>query len=190
MKNDGHTEPQLVPKLLLQVSVREVRNSLVGDPIDGGLKESIDSENNTIIISDSKSRSLLPPQLKKCHQYTRSCVVANVAYLPKVYIHNYCHVEIVILKKSRISAKILKIEGLGGNKNAYMKHIKIQSCHMGLIFTPEYLIWKSKKCVRIHSQIMHYHTGNVVMHDLTVYTQTLFTFPYQILWCKYKSHVT
>ena len=31
------TEPQLVPKLLLQVSVRELHNSLVSDPNDGGL---------------------------------------------------------------------------------------------------------------------------------------------------------
>ena len=33
------TEPQLVPKLLLQVSVRELHNSLVSDPNDGGLKD-------------------------------------------------------------------------------------------------------------------------------------------------------
>ena len=32
------TEPTLVPKLLLQVSVRELHNSLVSDPNDGGLK--------------------------------------------------------------------------------------------------------------------------------------------------------
>ena len=29
---DDHTEPQLVPKLLLQVSVRELNNILVSDP--------------------------------------------------------------------------------------------------------------------------------------------------------------
>ena len=71
------------------------------------------------------------------------------------------------LKNSRTKSKILKTEGLGENQIAYMKHIKIQSCHMGLIFTPEYLIWKSKKCVRIHSQIMHYHTGNVSCNVVT-----------------------
>ena len=58
---DGHTEPQLVSKLLLHVSVRELHNSLVSDPVDGGLKEARDTENN-IIISDSTLRSLLPPQ--------------------------------------------------------------------------------------------------------------------------------
>ena len=35
---DSHTRPQIVPKLLLRVSVRELHNSLVGDPEDGGLK--------------------------------------------------------------------------------------------------------------------------------------------------------
>ena len=42
-----------------------------------------------IIISDSKLRSLLPPKLKKCRQHTRSCLVANVAYLPKAYIPHF-----------------------------------------------------------------------------------------------------
>ena len=92
---DGHTEPQLVPKLLLQVSVRELHNNLVSDTLYGGLKEAR-YEYGNIIISDSTLRSLLPPHLNKFHQDTRSCVVANVAYLPKVYIHHYCHGEIVI----------------------------------------------------------------------------------------------
>ena len=34
---DYHKEPQLVPKLLLQVSVKELHNSLVSDPNDGGI---------------------------------------------------------------------------------------------------------------------------------------------------------
>ena len=57
------TEPQLVPKLLLQVSVRELHNSLVSDPNDGSLKYARD-EDGKIIISDSTLRSLLPPQFK------------------------------------------------------------------------------------------------------------------------------
>ena len=36
---DDQTEPQLVTKLLLQVSVREPHNNLVSDPNDGGLKD-------------------------------------------------------------------------------------------------------------------------------------------------------
>ena len=92
---DGHTEPQLVPKLLLQVSAIELHNNLVSDTVDVGLKEAKYKDGN-IIISESILRSLLTPHLKKCRQYTRSFVVANVAYPPKVYINNYCHGNIVI----------------------------------------------------------------------------------------------
>ena len=60
---DYQTEHKLVPKLLLQVSVRELHNSLVSDPKDGGLKYARD-EDGKIIISDSTLRSLLPSQLK------------------------------------------------------------------------------------------------------------------------------
>ena len=60
----GHTEPQLVPKNLFQVSVRELHNNLVRDTICGGLKEARGEDDN-IIISDSDLRSLLPPQFKK-----------------------------------------------------------------------------------------------------------------------------
>ena len=56
---DYQTEPQMVPKLLLQVSVRELHNILVGNPNGGGIKEARDEENN-IIISDSTLWTLLP----------------------------------------------------------------------------------------------------------------------------------
>ena len=45
-------KPPLVPKLLLQVSVREIHNSLVSDTNDGGIKDARDEDDN-IIISDS-----------------------------------------------------------------------------------------------------------------------------------------
>ena len=61
---DDHTEPQLVPKLLLQMSVRELHNSLESDPNDGGLKDAR-YEYGKIIISDYTFRSLLQPQFKK-----------------------------------------------------------------------------------------------------------------------------
>ena len=64
-------------------------------------------------------------------------------------------------KKSSISAKILKTKGLGEKKIAYMKHIKIQSCHMGVIFTPKHITWQRQQCVHTHNQIMRYHTGNM-----------------------------
>ena len=56
---------------------------------------------------------------------------------------------------------MLKTEGLGKSKFTYMKHIKIQSCHIGVIFTPKHMTWQSKQCVHNHSQIMRYHTGNM-----------------------------
>ena len=61
VKIDGHTEPQLVTKLLLHVYVRELYNNLVRPKIDGGLKEARDEYDNTI-ISDSTLRPLLLPQ--------------------------------------------------------------------------------------------------------------------------------
>ena len=84
---DDQTEPQLIPKLLLQVSVRELHNILVSDPNDGGLKDATDEDDN-IIISYSKLRSLFPTQWKKCLHVTRSWVVVDVAFLLKVYIHH------------------------------------------------------------------------------------------------------
>ena len=61
---DDETEPQLVPKLLLQVSVRELHNILVSDPNYGGIKDAKDEDGKNI-ISESTLRSLLPPQLKQ-----------------------------------------------------------------------------------------------------------------------------
>ena len=62
MKIDGHTEPQLVPKHLLQVSIRELNKNLVRDSYNSVLKEAKDEDDN-IIFSCSTLSSLLPPQL-------------------------------------------------------------------------------------------------------------------------------
>ena len=61
---DDPSEPQLVPKLLLQVSVREIYNIMVITSEEGRLKEARYADND-IIISDSKLQSILPTQLKK-----------------------------------------------------------------------------------------------------------------------------
>ena len=61
---DYQTEPQMVPKLLLQVPVRELHNSRVIDPNDVGVKDARD-EDDSIIISDSTLHYLLPPQWEK-----------------------------------------------------------------------------------------------------------------------------
>ena len=62
---------------------------------------------------------------------------------------------------------MLKTEGLGKNKIAYMKLIKIQSCHMGALFNPKHMIRQREKCVQTHSQIMRYHTGNMYCDVVT-----------------------
>ena len=53
VKINVHTEPQLVPKLLLQVSVREPHNNLVGATIYVRTKEAIYEDNNIIIIDST-----------------------------------------------------------------------------------------------------------------------------------------
>ena len=61
---DDKIEPQLVPKLSPQVSVRELHNRIVSDPNYGGLKYAR-YEYGNIIINEYTLRSLLPPQLKQ-----------------------------------------------------------------------------------------------------------------------------
>ena len=61
---DDHTEPQLVPKLLLQVSIIELHNILVSDTNYGVIKYARD-EDDKMIISNYTLRSLLPTQLKQ-----------------------------------------------------------------------------------------------------------------------------
>ena len=56
---------------------------------------------------------------------------------------------------------MIKAEGLGENQIAYMKLLKIQSYHMGFIFTPNHMTWKMQQCVHTHSQIVCYHNVNV-----------------------------
>ena len=56
VKIDGYIEPQLVPKILFKVSVRELHNNLLSATKDGEKKEATDEYDN-IIISDSTLRS-------------------------------------------------------------------------------------------------------------------------------------
>ena len=60
---DDQTEPKMIPKLLLQVSVRELHKILVSNTNDGDIKEAREEENH-IIISDYTLCKFLPPQLK------------------------------------------------------------------------------------------------------------------------------
>ena len=90
-------------------------------------------------------------------------MVANVAYLLKVYIHHYCHGKIIIKKTQGSQPKFSKQKVWGKSKFTYMKHIKIQSCHMGVIFMPKHMTWKRQHCMHTHSQIIIHHTVNVYL---------------------------
>ena len=81
---DDKTEPQLVPKLLLHVSVREIHNSLVSDINNGGIKDARDEDDN-IIISDSTLRSLLLPQLKFSARYKVMCGCECCIYAKSIH---------------------------------------------------------------------------------------------------------
>ena len=85
---DYQTEPQLVTKLLLHVYIRKLHNSLVSDPNDGGIKDTRDEDDKllSVILHCIHCYHL---NKHKCLQYTKSCVVVNVAFMLRVYIHNY-----------------------------------------------------------------------------------------------------
>ena len=122
---DDETEPQLVPKLLLQVSVRALHNSLVNDPNDCGLKGASD-EDDIIIISDSTLRSLFPPQSKQMSaRYKIMCGCECCIYSKSIH-SSFISWRDRYVKNSNIKSKIIKSEGLVKKHITYMKHIKIQ----------------------------------------------------------------
>ena len=78
---DGHTEPQLDPKKLFQVSARKLHNNLFSATKDGGLKEARYEDDN-IIISESSFRLLLSPQfLKMSSRYKVMCCCQNYRFV-------------------------------------------------------------------------------------------------------------
>ena len=122
---DDQTEPQLVPKFLPQVSVRELYNSLVSDPNYGGIKDARYGDDN-IIISDSTLRSLLPPQLKQMSaRYKVMC--GCEFFISDKIIHSsllsWCD---GYLKKLKDKIQNSQSRRYGENHITYMKHIKIQ----------------------------------------------------------------
>ena len=92
---DDQIEPQLFPKLLFCVYVRELHNSLVIDPNYGGLKDARNKDGN-IIISYSTLCSLLPPQLKQMSEQYKIMCGCECCISDQVYIHHCCPVVIGI----------------------------------------------------------------------------------------------
>ena len=96
------------------MSVREPHNNLVSATIYGRLKEERYEDDN-IIISDSTLHSLFPPQFKnvikiKGHVWLQILhICQSYAFVITVMARSY-------LKNSRISARMLKSEGMGKKK--------------------------------------------------------------------------
>ena len=63
---DNNSETQMVPNTLLQVYVFKLHNIMVRTP-EEVLRKEERGKDNYIIISDSKLRNTLPPQLKKMY---------------------------------------------------------------------------------------------------------------------------
>jgi hypothetical protein len=79
--NKENGEKDRVGKLLLEIYVRELHNSLIGPVEDGGLASARDA-NGIVLISDTALRFLLPPQLRKMtpgHKQMCGCELCIVA---------------------------------------------------------------------------------------------------------------
>jgi hypothetical protein len=79
--NSETREKEQVGKLLLEIYVRELHNSLIGKEEDGGLACARDANGN-VAISDTALRYLLPPQLRKMtprHKQMCGCKIYIIA---------------------------------------------------------------------------------------------------------------
>ena len=122
VKIDGHTEPQLVPTLLLHVSVREIHNNLVRATIDGGLKEARHEYDN-IIISDSTLRSIFTPQFKtNSSRYKVMCGCECCIYAKSIHssLLSWCN---CYFKKLKDLIQNAQNRRSGKNQITYMFHI-------------------------------------------------------------------
>ena len=93
------------------MSIRELHNSLVSDPNDGGLKDTRD-EDGKIIINDSTLSSLLPPQLKQMSARYKIMCGCECCISAKSIHSSLLSWRNRYLKNSRIKAKMFKTEGL------------------------------------------------------------------------------
>ena len=107
------------------MSARELHNSLVSDPNDGGIKDAR-GEDSKIIISDSTLRSLLPPQLKQMSALYKIMCGCDCCISAKSIHSSLISWRDRYLKNSRIKAKMIKSEGPVRKQITYIQHIKIQ----------------------------------------------------------------
>ena len=93
----GQAGPQLVLKVLLQVSVRELHNIMIIPHEEGVIKEARDAEDE-IIMSDSILRNILAHQLKKITaQYKLmggfECCISDKSMYLSLLTWNYHHIK-------------------------------------------------------------------------------------------------
>ena len=96
---------------LLQVSLRELHNSLFSDPNDGGLKQARDEKNN-IIINDSTLGMMLPLQLKQISLLYKVMCGCDCYISAKIIHASLISWRDTYLKNTNIKSKIIKTEGL------------------------------------------------------------------------------
>ena len=93
------------------------------------------------------SLSVIIHYIHYCHPNKNVINIQGHLWLWMLYIYqDYTFLMTIIarlsFKKINDQRKMLKTEGLVKKKIAYMKHIKIRSCNMGVIFMPKHLIRK------------------------------------------------
>ena len=87
MSINGHSEKQMAPKLLLQVSAQELHNKMVSTLEEGGLKEARDEENN-IIIRNHTPCNILPTKLKNMYSRYKDMCDCECCIYTKI-MHSY-----------------------------------------------------------------------------------------------------
>ena len=151
--------------MLLQVSIRELHNSLVSDPNDGGLKDARDEDDN-IIIRDSTFPSLFPPQLKQMS--ARYKVVGGYEYC--IY-DKIIHPSLLSWRDRYL--KKLKYKSQNSQNRRYgEKAHHIYITYKNTVMPHERHIYakapdmSNEKCAHILILIMKFHTGNVYCGDV------------------------
>ena len=153
--------------MLLHVSVRELHNSLVSDPNDGGLKYARDKDGK-IIISDSTLRSLLQPQLKQMSARYRII----------------CGCEYCIYAKG-IHSSLLSW------RDRYLKKLKDQSQNAQIRRSGEkshHIYTTYKNTVMPRGSHIYAKASDIENVTMCTYTQSEHALPHwkYVLWCFYK----
>ena len=96
--------------------------------------------------------TIATPILNKFHQDARSCMVFNVVYLPKLYIHHYYHGVIFILKQLKYQSQNSQNRRSGGKSNRIYETYKNTVVPYGShIYSESYDMTKAKMCAYTQS---------------------------------------